>query len=97
MPIETREAPPSRRSGVSGHTRTGVVICCGMLLIGAAQPVLALPDAADPETPVAPAKYRPVIDGYQPFRPVEPKDWQGVNRDVAPRPKTEPEKQDGQR
>lgn len=48
----------------------------------------AMPDVANPDTPVAPAKYRPIIDDYKPFRPTEPRDWRAVNREVAP--KTEP-------
>jgi hypothetical protein len=34
-------------------------------------------------------QYQPVIEGYVKFRPVEPRSWQGVNQDVAPKPRQE--------
>ena len=49
----------------------------------------ALPEAANPEAYAPPLQYQPVIEGYVKFRPVEPRSWQGVNQDVAPKPKQE--------
>jgi hypothetical protein len=49
----------------------------------------ALPEAANPEVHTPPVQYQPVIEGYVRFRPVEPLSWQGVNQDVAPKPRQE--------
>jgi hypothetical protein len=49
----------------------------------------ALPEAANPEAYTPPMQYQPVIEGYVKFRPVEPRSWQGVNQDVAPKPRQE--------
>jgi hypothetical protein len=49
----------------------------------------ALPEAANPEARTPSAQYQPVIEGYVRFRPVEPRSWQGVNQDVAPKPRQE--------
>jgi hypothetical protein len=46
-----------------------------------------LPKEANPQERVPRAQYRPVIENYIPFRPVEPRSWPGVNQDVAPKPK----------
>lgn len=96
MGLETSRALPSRTC-IFHRKWTFRVVMSAALLVHATQPLVALPDAADPNVPVAPAKYRPAIRGYMPFRPVEPRDWQGVNREVAPQPKAEPKERDGQR
>ena len=49
----------------------------------------ALSEAANPEAYAPPMQYQPVIEGYVRFRPVEPRSWQGVNQDVAPKPRQE--------
>lgn len=49
----------------------------------------ALPQAANPDARVPPTTYRPVITDYMPFRPIEPRSWQGVNQEVAPKPREE--------
>jgi hypothetical protein len=49
----------------------------------------ALPEAANPEAHAPTVQYQPVIEGYVRFRPVEPRSWQGVNQDVAPKPRQE--------
>ncbi len=54
-----------------------------------ALPVMALPGAADPNASVPQTKYRPVIQGYTPYRPVEPGKWRDMNHQVAPKPKPE--------
>lgn len=46
-------------------------------------PVLAH-DPANPDEPVPPAGYRPVVSGTKSFRPVEPMPWGDVNRRVMP-------------
>jgi len=49
----------------------------------------ALSEAANPEAHTPLMQYQPVIEGYVKFRPVEPRSWQGVNQDVAPKPRQE--------
>lgn len=73
--------------------RTAVVlrVAITVLSAGLALPASAGPKAADPHAPVPKARYRPIIEGYTPYRPVEPRPWQGVNRDVAPKPKPQSE------
>ena len=66
-------------------------VAIAVLSAGLALPVSAGPKAADPHAPVPKARYRPIIEGYTPYRPVEPRPWQGVNRDVAPKPKPQSE------
>jgi hypothetical protein len=39
---------------------------------------------ADPDAPVPPARYAPVMSGTKSFRPVQPEPWGDVNRSVAP-------------
>jgi hypothetical protein len=77
-------------------TRRSIPALMGGLLL-AAQPanVLALPQSANPDAPAPQADYRPVIRGYVPFRPVEPRSWTDVNEQVAPKPrvKTDMDKQ----
>jgi hypothetical protein len=46
-------------------------------------------EAANPEAYAPPTQYQPVIERYVRFRPVEPRSWQGVNQDVAPKPRQE--------
>jgi hypothetical protein len=71
------------------------VLCAASLLaMGLAAPLAALPKAADPEARVPRTQYRPVIETYVPFRPVEPRSWLGVNQDVAPKPKPKPKSGD---
>ena len=73
--------------------RTAVVlrVAITVLSAGLALPASAGPKAAYPDAPVPKARYRPIIEGYTPYRPVEPRPWQGVNRDVAPKPKPQSE------
>lgn len=75
------------------RSRTALVlhVAVAVLSAGLALPASAGPKAADPHAPVPKARYRPVIEGYTPYRPVEPSPWQGVNRDVAPKPKPQSE------
>jgi hypothetical protein len=58
------------------------------LLISFAIAGVALPtwgrDPADPNVPVPPARYAPVISGTKSYRPVQPVPWGNVNRSVAP-------------
>lgn len=57
----------------------------GALLIGcSAAPDLGIRDASDPRQESARVAYRPVLDGYQTRRPVEPQGWSQLNRRVAP-------------
>lgn len=41
---------------------------------------------ADPTAPVRPVSYQSVTAGTRTFRPVDPKGWEDLNRDVAPKP-----------
>ena len=56
----------------------------------------AFPEAANPEARTPRVQYQPVIEGYVRFRPVEPLAWQGVNQDVAPKPRQEKRRSDQQ-
>lgn len=65
-------------------------LLAGTVILASAQIAEAMPEAADPHAPVAPAKYRAILEDYKAFRPTEPRDWQEVNREVAPKTNTEP-------
>ena len=65
-----------------------LLVPIALLSAGLALPASAGPEAADPHAPVPKVRYRPSIEGYTPYRPVEPSPWQGVNRDVAPKPES---------
>jgi hypothetical protein len=65
------------------------VTAVAALLGGPVAYAYALPEAANPEAYAPPMQYQPVIEGYMKFRPVEPRSWQGVNQDVAPKPRQE--------
>jgi hypothetical protein len=63
--------------------RAGLMLAlCVGLAACAARP--ELPDAANPDSRTAAASYRPVLSGYRPGRPVEPKEWRGRNDAVTP-------------
>jgi hypothetical protein len=65
-------------------------IAAGAVLLGShVTYASALPQAANPHAHTPPMQYQPVIEGYVKFRPVEPRSWQGVNQDVAPKPRQE--------
>ena len=73
------------------YTACVLRVAIAVLSAGLTLPASAGPKAADPRAPVPKARYRPIIEGYTPYRPVEPRPWQGVNRDVAPKPKSQSE------
>jgi hypothetical protein len=52
------------------------------------QKLHALPEVAQADAPAPRTKYRPVIERYRPFRPLDPRSWQGVNQEVTPKPKS---------
>lgn len=87
MLVKTWKAMPSWHCAIFSRRGISHALLAAWILIYTTHPALAQPDAADPDAPSAPATYRPVIDGYVPFRPVEPRDWRRVNREVAPEPK----------
>jgi len=63
------------------------LFAAGLIAAGLPAPLSALPEAADPQARAPRTQYRPAIENYVPFRPVEPRSWPGVNRQVAPKPK----------
>lgn len=81
---KTSAAGPMRRC----LTRHSIPVLIGGLLL-TAEPgeAPALPQSANPDAPAPQADYRPVIRGYVPFRPVEPRSWTDVNEQVAPKPR----------
>lgn len=46
---------------------------------------VAANDPADPNAPVASARYQPVLSGYTAQRPVGPKPWREQNERVTPK------------
>ena len=68
-----------------------LLLVAAIYLCSVPQALQALPEAARADAPVPRAKYRPIIENYTPFRPVEPKAWEDVNRQVAPKPKPKPQ------
>ena len=92
--FQTRRRQPVCGTGgyPSGDGRRG----CRALLVAIAlcsfpQALHAMPAAADPDARVPRTTYRPVIESYTPFRPVEPSPWADVNRQVTPKPKPKPQ------
>jgi len=76
-PVATRRPTPWRRA------TTVALFAMLPVIAGCAQMRPALDAAAaDPGARIAPAHYRPVLDGYAGARPVEPEPWTGT-------PKTE--------
>ena len=63
------------------------LVAAGLIAAGISAQLAASPDVADPQARAPRTKYRPVIENYIPFRPVEPRSWPGVNQEVAPKPK----------
>jgi hypothetical protein len=66
-----------------------VVVLAGMLQ-GCASPPAAPKHAlkaADPDVPVRPASYRPVLGIYTSQRPTEPSSWRERNERVTPEQK----------
>jgi hypothetical protein len=88
--VPTRGRRPVR--GAFGiRSRHLALLATALALCGLPSGLRALPQAADPASPTPRTKYRPVIENYVPFRPVEPRSWKGVNEEVAPKPKPTPE------
>jgi hypothetical protein len=67
--------------------RRAALLAVGLFIAGIPATSAALPKEANPQERVPRTQYRPVIENYVPFRPVEPRSWPEVNQDVAPRPK----------
>jgi hypothetical protein len=63
--------------------RVQKVVLISFALVGTTLPTWGH-DPADPNAPVPPARYAPVIPGTKSYRPVEPVPWGNVNRSVAP-------------
>lgn len=80
-----RRGPVRGRSGVRALPVAAIILC------GFPQTLHALPQASNPDAPAPRTKYRPIIENYVPFRPVEPRSWSGVNEEVAPKPKPKPQ------
>ncbi|HXF52760.1 MAG TPA: hypothetical protein VNK52_01430 [Hyphomicrobiaceae bacterium] len=94
--------PSTSHSAGRAHRYSGSAALCALLVAGlsgtapaiAADHVEPPPRAvgagspADPDAPVPFAPYRPLTEGTLSFRPVTPKGWEQLNREVAPRLKT---------
>lgn len=63
------------------------LFAAGLIAAGIPVHLAASPNSADPKARASRTQYRPVIENYIPFRPVEPRSWTGVNQEVAPKPK----------